>query len=69
MTFTEKIKQLRRQCQLPQRKVADALGIDSATYCKIERGEQRLKREQIPLFAEILQAAPKNCSPSGLSIK
>jgi transcriptional regulator with XRE-family HTH domain len=54
MTFTERIKQLREQRQLPQRKVAEALDIDSATYCKIERGERKAKREQLPIIAEFL---------------
>ena len=56
MTFTGKIKQLRVQCQLPQRKVAEALDIDSATYCKIERGERKAKREQIFVIAKLLNA-------------
>ena len=56
MTFTERIKQLREQRQLPQRKVAEALDIDSATYCKIERGERKAKREQLPIIAEFLSA-------------
>ncbi len=56
MTFTERIKQLREQCQLPQRKVAEALDIDSATYCKIERGERKAKREQLSIIAELLKA-------------
>jgi len=56
MTFIERIKQLREQCQLPQRKVAEALDIDGATYCKIERGERKAKREQLSLLAELLKA-------------
>jgi transcriptional regulator with XRE-family HTH domain len=56
MTFTERIKQLRKQCQLPQRKVAEALDIDSATYCKIERGERRARKEHLSILAELLQA-------------
>ncbi|MDR2652768.1 MAG: helix-turn-helix domain-containing protein [Prevotellaceae bacterium] len=59
MTFTEKIKQLREQRQLPQRKVAEALDIDSATYCKIERGERRARKEHIPVIAEMLQTDEK----------
>ena len=56
MTFTERIKQLREQRQLPQRKVAEALDIDGATYCKIERGERKAKREQLYFIAELLEA-------------
>ncbi len=59
MTFTERIKPLREQCQLPQRKVAEALDIDSATYCKIERGERRVRKEQLSILAELLQTDEK----------
>lgn len=55
MTFTERIKQLREQRQLPQRKVAEALDIDGATYCKIERGERKAKREHLYIIAELLE--------------
>lgn len=55
MMFTEQIKQLREQLHLPQRKLAQVLDIDSATYCKIERGERRVKKEQVILIAQILQ--------------
>ena len=40
--------------QLLQRHVSAALDMDNAMYCKIERGDRRAKREQIPLIAEIL---------------
>ena len=55
MTFTERIKQLREHRQLPQRKVAEALDIDGATYCKIERGERKAKREQLYIIAELFK--------------
>jgi transcriptional regulator with XRE-family HTH domain len=54
--FIERIKQLREERQLPLRKLAAALDIDSATYWKIERGERRAKKEYIPIIAELLQA-------------
>jgi transcriptional regulator with XRE-family HTH domain len=56
MTFTERIRQLREQRQLPQRKVAEALDIDSATYCKIERGERRARKEHLSILADLLQS-------------
>lgn len=37
MLLTEKIKELRIQNQMPQRQIASALDIDTATYCKIEK--------------------------------
>jgi transcriptional regulator with XRE-family HTH domain len=54
--FIERIKQLREERQLPLRKLAAALDIDSATYWKIERGERRARKEYIPIIAELLQA-------------
>ena len=59
MMFIERIRQLRESRRLPQRKLAEALDIDSATYCKIERGERRAKREHIPIIAQLLQTDPK----------
>lgn len=54
MLFANKIKELREGKQLLQRHVSAALDMDNAMYCKIERGDRRAKREQIPLIAEIL---------------
>jgi DNA-binding XRE family transcriptional regulator len=56
MKFTERIRQLREERQLPQRKLAPTLDIDTATYCKIEKGERRVKAEQVIVIAELLQA-------------
>ena len=53
--FIERIKQLREERQLPLRKLAAALDIDSATYWKIEKGERRAKKEYIPIIAELLE--------------
>lgn len=55
MLFIEKIKQLREQLQLPQRQLAAALDIDTATYCKIEKGDRKVKREQVTILAERLK--------------
>lgn len=48
MLFTEKIKELRIQYQMPQRQIAAALDIDTATYCKIEKvnAEPRKNKSQ-----------------------
>lgn len=54
--FSERIKELRIQNKMPQRQLAAALDIDTATYCKIEKGERRAKREQIEIMAKILNA-------------
>ena len=55
MMFTERIKQLREERQMPQRQLAAVLEIDTATYCKIEKGERRARREQVVKLAELLQ--------------
>jgi transcriptional regulator with XRE-family HTH domain len=54
MTFIERIRQLREQSQLPQRKVAEALNIDGATYCKIKGGERRARCEQVVILLNYL---------------
>jgi transcriptional regulator with XRE-family HTH domain len=59
MMFNERIKQLRENRQIPQRKLAAAMDIDTASYCKIERGDRRAKREHISIIAELLQADPE----------
>ena len=53
MMLSEKLKEQRKQCNLPQRKVAAALDIDTATYCKIENGNYSPKREQVVALAGI----------------
>ena len=57
--FIERIKQLREERQLPLRKLAAALDIDSATYWKIEKGERRVKKDYIPIIAATLNADEK----------
>ena len=57
--FIERIKQLREEQQLPLRKLAAALDIDSATYWKFEKGDRRVKREYIPIIAKLLQTDEK----------
>ena len=59
MLFADRIRQLREQKQMPQRQLAAALEIDTATYCKIERGDRKAKREQVITIANVLQANEK----------
>jgi transcriptional regulator with XRE-family HTH domain len=59
MLFSEKVRQLREEKKLYQKQLAGALSIDKPMYCRIEKGERRAKREQIPVIAEILQADPE----------
>lgn len=57
--FGNKIKSLRENKQIPQRQLASALQIDTATYCKIEKGDRRAKREQLSVLAELLEVDSK----------
>ena len=54
--FAEKIRQLRENKQLLQRQISAALEMDNALYCKIERGDRIVKREQVIKLAELLDA-------------
>lgn len=55
--FGEKIRALREQQHLYLRQVAPLLEMDTAQLSKIEKGLRQLKREQIPIIAEILKAS------------
>ena len=57
--FGNKIKTLREEKQIPQRQLAAELEIDTATYCKIEKGDRRAKREQVNVLAELLEVDSK----------
>ena len=57
--FGNKIKTLREEKQIPQRQLASVLEIDTATYCKIEKGDRRAKREQVTILAELLEVDSK----------
>ena len=45
--FSEKIKALREKLGVPQRKLAAAMDIDTATYSKIENGLYLPKKEMV----------------------
>jgi HTH-type transcriptional regulator, competence development regulator len=55
--FGEKIRTLRAKQNLYLRQVAPLLEMDTAQLSKIEKGLRQLKREQIPILAEILKAS------------
>jgi transcriptional regulator with XRE-family HTH domain len=57
--FGNKIKTLREEKQIPQRQLAATLEIDTATYCKIEKGDRRAKREQVIVLADLLEVDSK----------
>ncbi len=55
--FGEKIRALREKQQLYLRQIAPLLEMDTAQLSKIEKGMRQLKREQIPIIAEILKVS------------
>ncbi|MDR3189437.1 MAG: helix-turn-helix domain-containing protein [Prevotellaceae bacterium] len=55
MLFANKIRYLRENKHLLQRQLAAALEIDTPMYSKIERGDRRVKREQVITLANLLQ--------------
>ena len=57
--FGNKIRTIREEKQIPQRQLAAALEIDTATYCKIEKGDRRAKREQVFILSELLEVDSK----------
>jgi len=54
MQLGTRIKELRESKNLLQRQLAASLEIDTPMFSKIERGERRAKREQVLLFAKLL---------------
>lgn len=54
MLLSERLRELREKQELPQRKLAAALDIDTATYCKFEKGILRPKREHITILSSLL---------------
>ena len=55
MIFGKKIKEIREDRGLLQRQLSAALEIDTPMYCKIERGERKAKRSQIPILARLFE--------------
>ena len=59
MIFGKKIKEIREDRGLLQRQLSAALEIDTPMYSKIERGERKAKRSQIPIMARLLEVNEK----------
>jgi len=53
--FGERVRELREKQNLYLRRVAPLLEMDTAQLSKIEKGLRQLKREQLPLLADILK--------------
>jgi len=54
--FGERIRELRTKQNMLLRQLASKLDVDTSIISKIERGDRQLKKEQIPLLAEILKS-------------
>ena len=59
MIFGKKIKKIREERGMLQRQLSAALEIDTPMYSKIERGERKAKRSQIPIMARLLKVDEK----------
>ncbi|MBR1712821.1 MAG: helix-turn-helix transcriptional regulator [Alloprevotella sp.] len=59
MIFGKKIRELRDEQGLLQRQLSAALEIDTPMYSKIERGERKAKRSQIPIMAKLFEIGEK----------
>jgi HTH-type transcriptional regulator, competence development regulator len=55
--FGERIRELRTKQSMLLRQLASKLDLDTSIISKVERGDRQLKKEQIPLLAEILCAS------------
>jgi len=49
--FLERLKQLREERNIPQRELAYILNIDTPMYSRLERGERKIRREQVIALA------------------
>lgn len=69
MLLPELLRKYREESELPQRKVAAFLDIDTATYCKIENGKYSPSKDQIEKIAEILNCDVKELIKNWLADK
>ena len=51
MLFQDKLKELRESHKLLQRQVAAGIDMDTAVYCKIEKGDRQAREEQVRQLA------------------
>jgi HTH-type transcriptional regulator, competence development regulator len=52
--FGDRIRELRTKQNMLLRQLASKLDVDTSIVSKVERGDRQLKKDQIPLLAEIL---------------
>jgi transcriptional regulator with XRE-family HTH domain len=58
-TFGKYLRSIREEKELPLRKVAAALDIDTSLLSKIERNERRATTDMIPIIAKTLEKSEK----------
>lgn len=51
LRFLDRLKKLREERNIPQRELAYLLNIDTPMYSRLERGERKVKREQVITLA------------------
>lgn len=56
ISLSKRLKEIRLSSKLPQRKIAAELDIDTATYCKYEKGTMKISKPQLLKFAKFLSA-------------
>lgn len=56
MLLSSRLKEIRLQSNMPQRKVAAELDIDTATYCKYEKGTMKMNIMQLEKVVKCLNA-------------
>lgn len=57
--FSDYIRQLREQADMPLRKLAALLDIDQSTLSKLERGERPINRQMLPIIAKTFNVDEK----------
>jgi transcriptional regulator with XRE-family HTH domain len=68
-TIGEKLRHIRKEKELPLRKVATLLDIDVAILSKMERGERRITKEVVLKLADIYEYNADDLLVSFLSDK
>ena len=52
-----RIKALRVEKKLTQQQVADALGLNSVTYLRYEKGQRQMPLELLPMIADLFDVS------------
>ena len=66
MLFQDKLKELRESHNLLQRQVAAGIDMDTAVYCKIEKGYRQARRYKCASWLFSMVFHTKSCAVTGL---